>query len=157
MASKAESTPAASRSCSKAGSRGAVENVRTGTWAPGEDDRRTPRDGRRPRAQAGRARCRLRPRLPITSTRREGEPAAHRQPQGARAKKAGLDAVVQALRLGQRRERLERLVLDLPDPLAGDAEGAPHLVERSRPTTMRRLLVLLPLDQLDRAIEQVGV
>jgi len=31
---EAESTPAASRSCWKASSRGAIENVRTGTWAP---------------------------------------------------------------------------------------------------------------------------
>jgi hypothetical protein len=42
-----------------------------------------------------------------------------------------------ALRLGQRRERLEHVVFDLPDPLAGDAEGAPHLVECSRLTAMQ--------------------
>jgi len=46
--------------------------------------------------------------------------------------RAGLEGVLQALRLRQRRERLERVVLDLTDPLAGDAEGAPHLLERSR-------------------------
>jgi hypothetical protein len=48
----------------------------------------------------------------------------------------GLEAVAQALRLGQRCERLQRGVFDLPDPLAGDAEGAPHLVECSRMTAV---------------------
>src|SRR6266540_996467 len=38
--------------------------------------------------------------------------------------RAGLEGVLQVLRLRQRRERLERVVLDLTDPLAGDAEGA---------------------------------
>jgi hypothetical protein len=56
------------------------------------------------------------------------------RPNGGRP--AGLEAVAQALRLWQRCERLERVVFDLPDPRAGDAEGAPHLAERSRLTAM---------------------
>src|SRR5581483_6077064 len=43
-----------------------------------------------------------------------------------------LDAVLEALRLGQGLELLQRVVLDLPDPLAGDAERAPDLLERAR-------------------------
>jgi hypothetical protein len=43
-----------------------------------------------------------------------------------------LEGVPQTLRLWQRREPLERVVLDLPDPLACDAESASHLVERLR-------------------------
>jgi hypothetical protein len=49
---------------------------------------------------------------------------------------ACLEAVAQALRLRQRGERLERAVFDLPDPLAGDAEAAADLVQRSRLTAM---------------------
>jgi hypothetical protein len=41
-----------------------------------------------------------------------------------------LAATLEALRLGQRRERLERVVLDLANPLAGDTEGASDLLER---------------------------
>src|SRR4051812_32360610 len=40
--------------------------------------------------------------------------------------------VAQLLRLGQALQLLERLVLDLADPLARDVEGAPHLVQRPR-------------------------
>ena len=39
-----------------------------------------------------------------------------------------LEAVVQALRFRQRRERLECGVLDLPNPFAGDAEGSADLI-----------------------------
>src|SRR5690242_7233717 len=53
------------------------------------------------------------------------------------------DAVSESLRLGQRLELLERVVLDLPDPLAGDAERAPDLLER------RRLLAREPEAELD--------
>src|SRR5438034_4244561 len=53
------------------------------------------------------------------------------------ATRAGLEGVLQALHLRQRREPLERGVLNLPDPLAGDAEGAPHLLERSRQAAMQ--------------------
>ena len=34
--------------------------------------------------------------------------------------------------LGKRLEALQRVVLDLPDALAGDAERAPDLLERER-------------------------
>jgi hypothetical protein len=40
----------------------------------------------------------------------------------------GLEGVLQALRLRQRRERLERGVLDLPDPFAGEAQGSADLI-----------------------------
>src|SRR2546421_9783868 len=40
--------------------------------------------------------------------------------------------VTKLLRLCQRLELLERLVLDLPDPLARDVERPPDLVERPR-------------------------
>ena len=38
-----------------------------------------------------------------------------------------LEAVGQALRFRQRRERLERGVLDLPNPFAGEAQGSADL------------------------------
>src|SRR5579859_4171383 len=44
-----------------------------------------------------------------------------------------LRRVAQPLRLGQRLELLEGVVLDLPDPLAGDVERPPDLLERVRP------------------------
>lgn len=47
-----------------------------------------------------------------------------------------LEAVVQALRFRQRRERLECGVLDLPNPFAGDAEGSADLTERPRLTAI---------------------
>src|SRR5215218_1473262 len=40
--------------------------------------------------------------------------------------------VAQGLRVGERPQLLEALVLDLADPLAGDVEGAADLVERPR-------------------------
>src|SRR4051812_47737809 len=46
--------------------------------------------------------------------------------------RAPLLPVPQPLRLRQHLELLQRVVLDLADPLAGHAEGAPHLLERSR-------------------------
>jgi hypothetical protein len=48
----------------------------------------------------------------------------------------GLAATLEALRFGQRREDLERVVLDLADPFAGDAEGAADLFERPRLTAI---------------------
>src|SRR5919198_3638488 len=53
------------------------------------------------------------------------------------------DAVAEPLGLGQRLELLERVVLDLADPLARDAEGAADLLERAR------LPALEPEAQLD--------
>src|SRR5215510_370072 len=49
-------------------------------------------------------------------------------------KRAGLSsgAVAEALGLRERLEPLERVVLDLTDPLARDAERPPHLLERAR-------------------------
>src|SRR5204862_2196332 len=52
------------------------------------------------------------------------DPAAGKAPRGS-------GDVAQLLGLGQRLQLLERLVLDLADALAGDVEGAPHLVERA--------------------------
>src|SRR5713101_3373025 len=49
---------------------------------------------------------------------------------------ARLAAALEALRFRQRREDLERVVLDLADPLAGDTEGAADLLERLWLTTM---------------------
>src|SRR5262245_46338929 len=46
---------------------------------------------------------------------------------------ARLAGVAEPLRLGQRLELLERVVLDLPDPLARDVERPPDLLERARP------------------------
>src|ERR671923_96523 len=52
---------------------------------------------------------------------------AGRAPRRARSR---LDAVLETLRLGKRLEALQRRVLDLPDALARDAEGATDLLER---------------------------
>src|SRR4051794_23642400 len=43
-----------------------------------------------------------------------------------------LSDVAQLLRFGQRLKLLQRLILDLPDPLARHVEGAPDFVERAR-------------------------
>src|SRR5579872_4174446 len=43
-----------------------------------------------------------------------------------------LRRVAQPLRFGQRLELLQRVVLDLPDPLAGHVERPPDLLERVR-------------------------
>src|SRR6266545_944604 len=45
---------------------------------------------------------------------------------------ARLNAVLEALRLRQRLELLQRVVLNLPNSLARHAEGAAHLLERAR-------------------------
>src|SRR5918995_414555 len=62
-----------------------------------------------------------------------------------------LHAVAQALRLGERLELLERVVLDLPDALAGDAERLPDLLERARLRSVESVAQLdhapLPLGQ----------
>src|SRR2546423_15698242 len=62
---------------------------------------------------------------------------------GTRGSPTSLDAVFQALRFRQRLKLLQRVVLDLPDALAGHAEGAADLLERAR------LLALEPEPQLD--------
>src|SRR5918995_7471671 len=51
----------------------------------------------------------------------------------------------QLLGLSQRLKLLQRLVLDLADPLAGDVEGPSHLVERAR------VLAAEPVAQLEHA------
>src|ERR687886_2776718 len=51
---------------------------------------------------------------------------------GCRARGGKLRDVAQLLRLGQRLQLLQRLVLDLPDALARHVERAAHLVERPR-------------------------
>src|SRR5215217_3088681 len=56
-----------------------------------------------------------------------------------------LSDVAELLRLGQRLELLQRLVLDLADALARDVEGAAHLVERPR------VLTAEPVAELEHA------
>src|SRR6476619_889838 len=51
----------------------------------------------------------------------------------ARTDSRWLGRVAQPLRLGQRLELLQRVVLDLPDALAGHVEGAADLLQRARP------------------------
>src|SRR5215207_6646892 len=54
------------------------------------------------------------------------------------------------LRRGERLELLQRLVLDLADPLAGDVEGPPDLVERAR------MLVAESVAELEHAALAIG-
>src|SRR6188474_1731542 len=61
-----------------------------------------------------------------------------------------LDAVSEGLRLRQRLEALQGVVLDLADALAGHAERPPHLLERAR------RLAEEPEAQLDHASLPVG-
>jgi hypothetical protein len=58
---------------------------------------------------------------------------------------SGLDVVAKLLGLGKALEFLERLVLDLADPLARDVERAPDLVECAR------MLAADPVAQLEHA------
>src|SRR5229473_7856571 len=66
---------------------------------------------------------------------------------------ARLAAALEALRFRQRREDLERVVLDLADPLAGDTEGAADLLERLWLTAME---AEAELDYLALALGQRG-
>jgi hypothetical protein len=59
-------------------------------------------------------------------------------------------ALIQALRLRQRGEGLERGVFDLPYPFAGDAEGSADLIERPR------LIAIEAEAQLDDAALALG-
>src|SRR4051812_42978605 len=63
---------------------------------------------------------------------------------------SALRHVAQLLRLGQRLELLQRLVLDLADALAGDVERAAHLVQRAR------VLAAQAVAQLEDAALAVG-
>src|SRR3954447_12664535 len=63
---------------------------------------------------------------------------------------SALRHVAQLLRLGQRLELLQRLVLDLADALAGDVERAAHLVQRAR------VLAAQAVAQLEHAPLAVG-
>src|SRR3954468_14082216 len=62
----------------------------------------------------------------------------------------GLGDVAQLLRLSQRLQLLQRLVLDLTDALAGDVERPPDLVERAR------VVAAEPVAQLEHAALAVG-
>src|SRR5579862_9072935 len=78
----------------------------------------------------------------------------HGRKEGARGgnpvSPALLDAVAQPLSLGQRLELLQRVVLDLADPFARDAEGLADLLERAR------LHAVEPEAQLDHAPLALG-
>src|SRR6266508_2186140 len=76
-----------------------------------------------------------------------------RAPARAITATARLAAALEALRLGQGRERLERVVLDLADPLAGDTEGAADLLERPRLTAIE---AEAQLDDASLALGQRG-
>src|SRR3954453_23418533 len=62
-----------------------------------------------------------------------------------------LHDVAQPLRLGQRLELLERVVLDLADALARDVERAPDLLQRARPAARQ---AEAHLDDLALALRQ---
>src|SRR4051812_210260 len=74
------------------------------------------------------------PALVQTATRKSSDRGAARAGSAAVAWTQVLARVAEPLRLGQRLELLQRVVLDLPDPLARDVERAPDLLERPRPS-----------------------
>src|SRR5437764_9833779 len=65
----------------------------------------------------------------------------------------GLGHFAQLLRVGERPQLLQALVLDLADPLAGDVERAADLVERARVLTVEPVAKLehTPLAQAQRS------
>src|SRR6476661_2262312 len=76
---------------------------------------------------------------------------ARRRPAGVcLSVRAPLGDVAQLLRLGQRLQLLQRLVLDLADALARDVERPPDLVERAR------VLAAEPVAELEHAALAVG-
>src|SRR5205823_8452313 len=71
--------------------------------------------------------------------------AAGAGPAGGAAEGLGLRDVAKLLSFGERLQLLQRLVLDLADPLARDVERPPDLVERAR------VLAAEPVAQLEHA------
>src|SRR5204863_7855874 len=67
-----------------------------------------------------------------------------------RLRSAGLRDFAQLLRLGQRLQLFQRLVLDLADALAGDVERPPYLVEGAG------MLAAQPVPELEHAPLAVG-
>src|SRR5262249_31696328 len=101
---------------------------RGGRRAPGPPGAPSPTDGGRRRAARRRA------------AGAAGGAARRRQPQSPSARSAEnrrparLRRVAEPLRLGQRLQLLQRVVLDLADPLARDVERLADLLQRARAT-----------------------
>src|SRR3954464_12489119 len=93
------------------------------------------------------------PALVQTATRKSSDRGAARAGSAAVAWTQVLAGVAKALRLGQRLELLQRVVLDLPDPLARDVERAADLLERPRPAAGE---TEAHLDDLALALRQGG-
>src|SRR3972149_5296472 len=93
---------------------------------------------------------------------RRAQAGGSRRPRAKPSLKAGRappsDAVLKRLRLGQRLELLQGVVLDLADPLAGHAKGAAALLERPRalalePEPELDHLALAVRQRLERAVD----
>src|SRR5262249_34202130 len=80
-------------------------------------------------------------------------------PQRPSSRRAGsADGVAQRLSFRQMLELLQRVVLDLPDPLARHAEGAADLLERARlaaeqPVAELNHLALAPREGVERVLD----